>query len=296
MIAWGPDVGPWSMLPLRAPLRETQAGLRKRRFIHDSLDFSGRDVVTLGTGVQELLGEIRYADDPYALLTMLTAGADGNTLYYHPKNLLRYSNMTLNPVLEVAQGWVGSTSGAGLLATTYTQEDTAQKMTIGGSTAAANLYLSQVLYGVAGGDVVSLSVDYRISGASIAAGFVWQWRDANGNQLGANGTNYTGTATGYTRYAVANVTAPAGATSLKVYLTLRTTTSGGSGSVWFRNPQVEKGSVNSAYVNTFSSLLIEPNGDLIEALQDHDRALLKEYMQTVRLRITGSTGNFTGVV
>lgn len=69
-------------LGLASPLREIKPQFRQMRFVRDSLDFTARDSVTVGSGVHEFTGRIRYEGDAMALLEMLDAGADGQTLTY----------------------------------------------------------------------------------------------------------------------------------------------------------------------------------------------------------------------
>lgn len=67
---------------LRVPLQRREPIHRKRRFVRDSLDYQTRAVTTVGNGVYELAGVVRYADNPSTLLRILIAGADGTVINY----------------------------------------------------------------------------------------------------------------------------------------------------------------------------------------------------------------------
>lgn len=70
-------------LELASPLREIRPQFRQTRFVRDSLDLTARESVTVGDGVHEFTGRMRYEGDALALLEMLDAGADGQTLTYY---------------------------------------------------------------------------------------------------------------------------------------------------------------------------------------------------------------------
>lgn len=67
---------------LQVPIQEVRPSYRARRYVRESLDYSNREVYTIGSGVYEILGVIRYDNDPQSLIDMLSAGARGLTLTY----------------------------------------------------------------------------------------------------------------------------------------------------------------------------------------------------------------------
>lgn len=80
---------PWApsltvTVPLAWPLRDPRPAKVRARFEAWSLDGSQREVLTIGSGMPEILAEIRFADDGPDLLDMLDAGASGATLTYYP--------------------------------------------------------------------------------------------------------------------------------------------------------------------------------------------------------------------
>lgn len=85
-ILWTPDSGPAveRAYLLRVPLQAVAPQKRERIYAADSLDYSSREVISVGAGVFELAGTIRYDDDPEGLLDLLAAGVRGVTLTYVP--------------------------------------------------------------------------------------------------------------------------------------------------------------------------------------------------------------------
>lgn len=69
---------------LAVPLRFESARQVKWRSAVDSLDKANREVVTIGSAVEEAVIVIRYDNEPGPLKDMLTAGMDGTTLDYYP--------------------------------------------------------------------------------------------------------------------------------------------------------------------------------------------------------------------
>lgn len=67
-------------LALRVPPQRRRSAHRKRRFVNDSLDYSVREVVTVGGGRDELLFDLRLEEDHDLLLEFLVAGADGREI------------------------------------------------------------------------------------------------------------------------------------------------------------------------------------------------------------------------
>lgn len=68
---------------LRVPLQRKVPGVRQRRFVTESFDYSTRLVLPLGNPVWEVAGLIEYESDPDLLLEMLLFGANGGELTYH---------------------------------------------------------------------------------------------------------------------------------------------------------------------------------------------------------------------
>lgn len=69
---------------LAAPLRPVKASYTRRKYVRDSLDYTQREVVVVGTGVQDAWFTIRYDNQPTELKTMLRHGLEGVTLTYYP--------------------------------------------------------------------------------------------------------------------------------------------------------------------------------------------------------------------
>lgn len=82
-ILWTEALGERTYL-LRVPLQKVQHGFRQRVYAADSLDYSSREVISVGAGVYELVGRIRYDEDPQTLLDLLKAGGQGLALTYVP--------------------------------------------------------------------------------------------------------------------------------------------------------------------------------------------------------------------
>lgn len=71
-------------LALEAPLRDISAVENIRRFVHTSADRTTRNVVTIGSGVDEIEATIRFELDVTLLKAMLEAGLNDTTLTYWP--------------------------------------------------------------------------------------------------------------------------------------------------------------------------------------------------------------------
>lgn len=79
-----PPGGVLTTLTLAAPLRDIRAAFTRRKFIKDSLDYTVREVIVVGAGVEEMWGTIRYDNEPDKLKAMLRHGLEGVTLTYYP--------------------------------------------------------------------------------------------------------------------------------------------------------------------------------------------------------------------
>lgn len=70
---------------LAAPLRKMRPIRTETRFKVTALDNKTSEVITIsGSEVEEIVGIIRYEDDPPGLLDMLNEGANGAILTYYP--------------------------------------------------------------------------------------------------------------------------------------------------------------------------------------------------------------------
>lgn len=69
---------------LRWPLFRPTTTRMKRRYQSWSLDGSNLEVLTVGDGHDELVATVRFETDPWGLLDVLEAGADGYTIEYAP--------------------------------------------------------------------------------------------------------------------------------------------------------------------------------------------------------------------
>jgi hypothetical protein len=78
------DINTERVLLLREPLRELRPAHQQAVYTADSLDFTQRQVFTVGTGADELVGRVRYQDDQQGLADLLKAGTKGRTLTYLP--------------------------------------------------------------------------------------------------------------------------------------------------------------------------------------------------------------------
>lgn len=72
------------VLLLREPLRELKPAHNQTVFTADTLDKTVRQVFTVGEGVDEMVGRIRYQDDPQGLLDLIKAGSKKRTITYVP--------------------------------------------------------------------------------------------------------------------------------------------------------------------------------------------------------------------
>src|SRR5712692_2743228 len=76
------------VLLLREPLRELKHGVRQTVYIADSLDYTNRQVYTIGSavagGAYELTGRVRFADNGQSLIDLIKAGAALKTITYTP--------------------------------------------------------------------------------------------------------------------------------------------------------------------------------------------------------------------
>lgn len=69
---------------LRAPVQKLVPGGDMWRMVRESGSRRFRDVVTVGPGVEELAGEIRYIESPQEVSELIRAGMQGHPLVYIP--------------------------------------------------------------------------------------------------------------------------------------------------------------------------------------------------------------------
>ena len=81
---WTDGAGNPRVHQLAVPLASVLPSFRRRIYQNDSIDYSVREVITVGAGVYELSGKIEYDDDPSSLLDLLADGAAGAVLTYVP--------------------------------------------------------------------------------------------------------------------------------------------------------------------------------------------------------------------
>lgn len=95
------------VLLLREPVRELRAAHTQSVFVSDSLDFSARQVFTVGEGADELVVRVRFSDDPQGLVDLLKAGTKLRTITYVP-NLndpaVKYDCYLISPLSPTALG------------------------------------------------------------------------------------------------------------------------------------------------------------------------------------------------
>jgi hypothetical protein len=71
---------------LARPLDRLRYVVRQTHYSADSLDFSARQVFTVGSAVYELIGDIRYDADSTGISQFLRAGARGLAVTYKPNS------------------------------------------------------------------------------------------------------------------------------------------------------------------------------------------------------------------
>lgn len=64
--------------------RLERAARVKRRYAVDTLDLTDREVITVGSGVEEMTVTVRYDDEPTSLKAMVDWGMDGNSVVFWP--------------------------------------------------------------------------------------------------------------------------------------------------------------------------------------------------------------------
>jgi hypothetical protein len=69
---------------LAVPLRDVRPASSRATYHAESLDRTVVQRYTVGDGAHELVGLVRFDDDPQSLLDLLRAGAEGQTLTYYP--------------------------------------------------------------------------------------------------------------------------------------------------------------------------------------------------------------------
>lgn len=94
-------------LLLREPLRELRAAHTQSVYRAESLDKTALVTFTVGEGADELVGRVRYGDDPQGLLDFIKAGSKGRTVVYIPDTAdgdVRYSCLLVSPLSPTTLG------------------------------------------------------------------------------------------------------------------------------------------------------------------------------------------------
>jgi hypothetical protein len=86
-----PPGGAQRTVELEARLRDVIATHRQRRYTRTSLDYTVTETHTVGSGVYEIEGTIRYASNAQEVLDMLRHAANGAPLEYRP-NLTQFGH------------------------------------------------------------------------------------------------------------------------------------------------------------------------------------------------------------
>lgn len=285
---------------LRVPLQHLRPGRRKKRYVGESDDYSVREVTTVGAGVDEMLGEVRYEDDDVLLLNMLEAGADGTLLHFHRKNWVQYPALAVDSNGDgVADGFTENVNGAAAM----TGEDALmeggrQKLLFTASTGSSNIDVRQTVYGITSGMVVSASVELEVANLLGVgrAQLILEFVDALGVVTGATNTTNVLADQAPTRVSNLNRVAPADAVGVRITLRARAQgTTGGSVTTWWKDLQLEIGTaVVTAYEPSWPVYLIEPSGDLIDLIREDPRTFM-EYQIPIRLRHAAG-GDFAAIL
>lgn len=84
-VVWtDPGTGTERVLLLDAPLRDVRPGFTQTAYTAESLDKTSIQTITVGSGAHELVGTVRYEDNPQGLCDMVVIGATNTTLTYIP--------------------------------------------------------------------------------------------------------------------------------------------------------------------------------------------------------------------
>lgn len=83
-ISWTSGIGTERVILLDLPLRESRPGFTQSAYTSESLDKTAIYSVTVGSGAHELVGNLKYEDDPQGLLDLIAFGATNGTLTYIP--------------------------------------------------------------------------------------------------------------------------------------------------------------------------------------------------------------------
>lgn len=120
---------------LSVPLQKVRPSVRLRRWVRESIDYSTREVWYAGSGVYEIVAEIRYDDAPQSLVDLLLAGAKDITITYddgtntHACKLIDPATEAITPGFDdyqTAEDWhrieirLRKTDGSSFNATVFT--------------------------------------------------------------------------------------------------------------------------------------------------------------------------------
>ena len=109
------DSGPVITHNLQQPLRDIEPVDSKTRFRVEALDKITIETITVGAGVKEIWGTLRYESDERGLLDALVFAADGGTLTYEetcggtafPSVLIEPSGDEVKLILDSQLGQIG---------------------------------------------------------------------------------------------------------------------------------------------------------------------------------------------
>jgi hypothetical protein len=268
-----------STLRLRTRLREFRARHVRTRRVRESLDYSVREVTSIGAGVHEVRALLRFEDDPGGLMDMLRAGTDGGLLHYHHRNWARYSGMnTDSDGNGVVDGWAASV-GAG---TVVHALDGAQKITVSGGVNGGLYLATQRVHGLSAGETWTLAADVKVASLSNTQGaLILYYINAGGGVITAESVGFTNTA--HARTSITR-TLPTNTVSVDLAFGLAGTGASASGQAWAKDVQFEQASTATAYLPSYPSYLIEPAGDELETDLDADRGVMGDQSVELVLR------------
>ncbi len=168
-------------------------------------------------------------------------------------NLVKSSNMDADTNADGVVDDFSKAQTSNLTATwSLDTTENAQKIEVTGSTDNDELaVVYQVIDNIVEGQIYSFLVNSKIqvNAGSFDGQIILVWRDNSNTILKATDTKAI-TNTTFSNIKLENITAPTGATNVKVELRARVNTSGDTGIVWFRNALFEKASTVGSYISS----------------------------------------------